>query len=766
MSPCRTPRPSSTCTTPLHALALTTLAVFATPSTQAQTADLGRVEVVGTTPLPGTGVSRDQVPANVQTLGSSRLDELGASNLPDLMRRSLGSVSVVETQGNPYQMEVNFRGFTASPLLGQPQGLSVFLDGVRVNEGFGDIVHWDLVPRNALASLTLVPGSNPVFGLNTLGGALALTTRSGDTHAGTEGEATLGAFGRREFEISHGTRVAEDTYLFVAGNVFQEDGWRAASPSQVRQLFAKLNGEHGPLEWSASLQGADNTLVGNGPLPESMLAQHRDQVYTRPDLTHNRLLAMTLRGSYDLGEGGKVEALGYVRHLDTRTVNGDLNGDWQDNTSTFTGVENRTSARQRGTGLALQWSRQRAGSLLTLGASHDRSDTDFEQTSAEGGLDAERRVVNVQPATLNAALNGSTRTSSLYAASHLALTPALTLSAAGRYNHTQVTTLDTGAAQGTGTALDGHQTFNALNPALGATYTTGPALTVYGGISQGNRAPSPIELGCSDPANPCILPNALQADPPLRQVVSRTLELGLRGRLDSGWRWNTSVFSTENREDILFVSSGGATPTGYFTNFGKTRRQGLEAGLTGRRGAWDMALNYTLLSATYASAACLVAPANSSTGLDAACGTGEIAVRSGDRLPGLPRQLLKLDIGWRAMPGVRLSANLQAQSGTYLRGNENQQQQPDGATFNGSGRSAGFALLNLQGSWAFSPGWSLVGKVHNVFDTRYATGGLLGRNAFGANGALQPAGTGVNEAFVAPGAPRSVSVALQWRFKE
>jgi hypothetical protein len=102
---------------------------------------LDRVEIVGTTPLPGAGVARDLVPSNVQGLGSARIEEIGANNLPDLLNRGLGSVSVVGTQGNPYQMEVNFRGYTASPLLGQPQGLSVFLDGVRINEPFGDVVN-------------------------------------------------------------------------------------------------------------------------------------------------------------------------------------------------------------------------------------------------------------------------------------------------------------------------------------------------------------------------------------------------------------------------------------------------------------------------------------------------------------------------------------------------------------------------------------------------------------------------------------------------
>ena len=100
------------------------------------------------------------------------------------MNNNLIGVSVNETQNNPYQPDVLFRGFTASPLLGTPQGLSVFQDGVRVNEPFGDAVNWDLIPVNAIADMILIPGSNPVFGLNTLGGSLSVTTKNGRTHKG------------------------------------------------------------------------------------------------------------------------------------------------------------------------------------------------------------------------------------------------------------------------------------------------------------------------------------------------------------------------------------------------------------------------------------------------------------------------------------------------------------------------------------------------------------------------------------------------------
>ncbi|MGY0196193.1 TonB-dependent receptor [Leptothrix sp. BB-4] len=762
--------------TPIAAALLSLAALSSAPLARAQQGSepqrLDRVEIVGTTPLPGAGVSRDQVPSNVQGLGAARIDEIGAANLPELLDRGLGSVSVVGTQGNPYQMEVNFRGYTASPLLGQPQGLSVFLDGVRINEGFGDIVNWDLLPRNALASLTLVPGSNPTFGLNTLGGALALATRSGDTHPGTEAEVSLASFGRRDLELSHGRKVGEDTYLFVATDLFREDGWREHSPSEVRQLFVKLNGDSGPLDWALSFNGADNRLIGNGLLPTSMLETSRTQVYTRPDETRNRLAALTLRAGYDLGDGEKLEALAYRRQLDARTVNGDVNEAYDPANPDPTlvvlesGVENRTRARQRGDGVALQWNRQRETGLVTLGASIDRSHTRFSQTEAEGLLDASRAVEVTNPEATNASIRGRSRTSSLHASLSEAVAPGLTLSASGRYNQTRVSTVDVGRADlGLATQLDADQTFHAFNPAVGATWVLDPALTAYGGYSQGNRAPSPIELGCSDPATPCVLPNALQADPPLRQVIARTFEAGLRGKLDGGWRWNVGAFRSVNHDDILFVSNGRAA--GYFANVGQTRRQGLEAGLQGRSGPFDLAVNITQLAATYRTGHCQVAASNSSANTSAACaGSDEIEVRAGDRLPGLPDRVFKLDLGWRPIAGLRLSANVQAQSGSTLRGNDNGQHQPDGVNFFGDGRVPGYALLNLQAQWKLGSGWALIGKVNNALDRRYASGGALAENAFDAGGALQAPADWRHEAFVAPGAPRSFALALQWQFKD
>ena len=456
----------------------------------------------------------------------------------------------------------------------------------------------------------------------------------------------------------------------------------------------------------------------------------------------------------------------YSRRLRTDTLNGDLNDDYDPPAVTETGVENRTGTRQRGSGLAAQWTHARPGQQFMLGASIDRSGTRFEQTEAEGELDGTRGVVAEEEAEVNALIDGRTRTRSVYSSVVWSATPQLHVTLAGRYNHTRVTTADVGRIDlGLPTTLDGDATFKRFNPALGATWNATPEITVFGGVSQGNRAPSPIELGCSDPVNPCVLPNALQSDPPLRQVVSRTVEAGVRGRLGDAWRWNASLFRTQNRDDILFVSNTLAA--GYFKNFGRTRRQGIELGLSGRSGAFDAGASIGVVDATYQSSACVVAEANSSAESSGAClGDDEIEVRPGNRIPNIPRRTFKLDAGWKPGDAWRVGLNLTAQSAQFSRGNENNAHQPDGTDFFGAGSVPGFAVANLDASWRVATGWKLAAKVNNLFNRKYASGSALGENAFDASGALQAPDDWRNERFVAPGAPRSFWITLSYALSD
>lgn len=194
-----------------------------------------RVDVVETMPLPGVDLAIEQVPVSVQTAGQDEIERTGAIDLAGFMNRRINGVYLNEMQGNPFQADLNYRGYTASPLLGTPQGISVYLDGVRQNQPFGDVVSWDLIQDNVVDSMTLVSGSQPLFGLNSLGGAISIQTRDGVTSPGLSGDITYGSSGRKALEAAWGGGAPVGFNWFLGRPHFMKaDGARHRQPMFVR----------------------------------------------------------------------------------------------------------------------------------------------------------------------------------------------------------------------------------------------------------------------------------------------------------------------------------------------------------------------------------------------------------------------------------------------------------------------------------------------------------------------------------------------------
>ncbi len=754
---------------------------------QAQTtANLPRVEVVEPAPLPGIGVVRDRLPYTVERLGSEAITVENAVSLPELMGLRLPSVNVNEIQGNPFQPDVNYRGFSASPLLGTPQGLSVFLDGVRVNEAFGDTINWDLIPQAAIADLTLIPGSNPLYGLNTLGAAIALRTKSGDTHPGGVVEAYAGAFGRVSGQFEAGRAFEDGVHAFASGTWFDENGWRDYSPSRVGQLFAKIGRRAEAYDVDVSVTGANTDLIGNGLVPQTFLAQSQTSIFTRPDQTKNQLAMVNVSAHALLEGGSQLAGLAYFRSVRTRTLNGDVNDDFEGATgeggavAVPTAVDNRSRTQQNGAGAALQWSVVAGANQIAAGGTYDASRSSFQQGATLGMFDATRGVIETEAYALENALTGRVNNFGLFATDTVTVLPNLFLTLSGRYNLTEVKMQDTGPSA---PALDGKHRFTSFNPAVGAAYHWLPEVTLYGGFAQGSRAPSPIELGCADPQNPCTLPNALASDPPLKQVITRTFELGLRGRFADAIRWNAGLFQATNSNDILFV--GTTTSAGFFTNFGKTRRQGLELGASGTNGPLEWGASYSYLRATFESNACIVSANNSTRGTSPACspqdprapgvrvGDDLIAVTPGARMPGIPAQSLKLNASYAVNERWRVGLQFVAYSSIFVRGNENNRHEPGTATdlngvtrtFLGPGDAGGYGVLNLSTRYALTPDLELFARFANVLDKQYATAGALAENPFNAAGQFETDPEAwQRETFYAPGAPRAAWIGLRYRF--
>ncbi|MDP8566913.1 TonB-dependent receptor [Methylophilus aquaticus] len=274
-------------------------------------------------PLPGLGLTKEEIPGNVQSISAKEIKEAHALSITDLMNRKLQSVTVNDYQGNPFQMDVQYRGFTAGPQIGTPQGLSVFIDGIRVNEPFGDVVNWDMLPMNALASVDVFPGSNPIFGLNTLGGAFSLKTKDGFNNAGADVDILTGSFGRKQLQVEGGWNNGE-LALFGAGNFFLEDGWRQNSPSRVNQAFGKASYRGDKLDLSFSTLLVKTELTGNGLLPSEMYAQDPTSIYTAPDKTTNQLAQFQLAGAFQATDTFSITGQVYRRNSKRHQVGADV----------------------------------------------------------------------------------------------------------------------------------------------------------------------------------------------------------------------------------------------------------------------------------------------------------------------------------------------------------------------------------------------------------------------------------------------------------
>jgi outer membrane cobalamin receptor len=283
------------------------------------------INVYSATPLPSLGLPLNIIPANIQIATPKAINAQSGVSLADYMSNNMQSVSVTEMGGNPWQPEVTFRGYSASPLLGMPQGMSTFVDGVRVNEPFGDVTLWDKIPNFAIGGMQLVPGSNPMYGLNTLGGAIAIQTKSGRQAQGVGIEAEYGSWNRQRALVEYGGVSKDGSMDFYIGHqTTKEDGWRQFSPSHLNQTFAKTGWQSEKTKLDLSYIGTDNKLIGNGFTPEHMLSGDRDQIHTRPDWTNNYYHHLALNGSHWINNDVMLSGNTYWRKSNRHTKNGDL----------------------------------------------------------------------------------------------------------------------------------------------------------------------------------------------------------------------------------------------------------------------------------------------------------------------------------------------------------------------------------------------------------------------------------------------------------
>ena len=691
-------------------------------------------------------IDRFKVPSNTVTLTPEDFDSAKSSSLADALLQHVPSIYINDASVNPFQPDIQYRGFVASPVVGTPQGLAIYQNGVRINEAFGDTVNWDFIPEWAINRLDVFP-SNPIFGLNALGGAISIQMKNGFNYQGREAELRAGSFWRRSALAQVGMRQG-DTSFYIGADALNDNGWRDASPSKLRRIYADVGVLGDRSEFHVNFTGASNSFGAAAATPIELLNQRWSAVYTTPQTYKNQLAFLNATGSYQatdtLAFKGNIYYRGFwQKHVDGNTSDVEpcdpglfpgflcfgepddplfgLNGlPVPDILNGATpGSVDRTATAANGYGASGQAASSEKlfghNNQFVVGASVDRGRVNFQAASELGTIGSDLFVTGTgvivnQPDGSVAPVNLKTSNTyyGFYVTDTFDVTPRLSVTAGGRFNLALIRLQDQ-----LGIDLNGEHQFSRFNPVIGATYKITPQLGAYAGYSEANRAPTPAELACADPARPCLLDNFLVADPPLKQVVGRTYEAGLRGNIDAGPKqgqiaWNLGAFHTTSQDDIIHVASD-ITGRGFFQNAGTTLRWGIEASAKYRSERWNVYASYSYIDATFQDVLTLSSPNNP------LAVNGLITVTPGNVIPLIPAHRVKAGVEYAVFDNWKVGADFIAVSGQYLRGDES----------NLNPMLPGYWLVNLHTTYKISKQVEVFGLVQNLFNQRYYTFGTF-----------------------------------------
>jgi iron complex outermembrane recepter protein len=642
-----------------------------------------------TTPAPDL-LPRSATPSHVDTLTPSDLDRAHPTVLPDALER-LPGVTLQNEQGTPFQPTLTLRGFVASPVTGLPQGVSVFLDGVRLNEPTVEEVNFDLIPLEAIDRVEIIRGPSVLFGRNTLGGAINLLTRRGGEVREIIPQLSAGSFGRVDTRFRLGGTARPFDY-FLSFTRTTEDGYRDFTAAAVNRVFGKLGFERGETDVTVSYQWSHDKLKQAGSLPESELKRDRRENFTAGDYFKPELNFAIINAEHSFGDSLTANLNAFVRALSATQFNVNL-------ITSNTKLENNTLST--GGGLQLKYRSTIADlpSLLVGGVEYAWNrvtSRTFQETS--GTFEIAADLADTQNAY------------AIYAQHALTLLrefagprSSVILTVSGRYDWLRHAIVD--RLGGPSSSTD---TFSRVNPRIGVNVNFAEGVGAYAAYAQGFRAPAFLELTCAGPGAVCPgLQVGVAPDPPLKPVKAQSFEVGAHARVASWLRAEISGYWTDLSDEIFAVTPTGTTGV-FFQNVAETRRQGVEVSLRGRfGGVLEPRLNYAFTRATFQSRAELATPVP----------PGTETVQPGDRLPLVPEHRINLGVDYRPWPWLQLTVGAGWVSSQFLRGDESNRQRPlDPYWFTHGGAS-----IRWRGLEGFV-------QINNVLNANYETFGTFAPN--------------------------------------
>lgn len=661
---------------------------------------LQTIEVTGSiVPTAGPTIGSG-VPARISTVSGEELENWEPRMLPDALETQAG-VTTYDDLGSGYKITLNSRGFSASPALGTPQGVSVFLNGVRQNEPDASEVNFDLLPLDHISRVELLSGSASLLGPNSLGGAINLITQRGQGPPSGEIELTGSMYNTYEGEASVSGSTHDGWDYYASGGYNHEDGWRQFTGATTYNGFVSLGHTGAKRGFHFWAMGGRSRAAVAGSLPEAIYDTNATVNFTPGDYENIHEFQGAFTGYQKVGPSR------FTLTLYGRTTNSDRFNSNQvpDPNARFFG-----NTRVLGATADWRWSRpvgENATLSFRLGADVAKTWTYVQIFNLEndGTLPPDQLVT--APATLTTDVQSLGDDAAGYGLLDLKL-GRVTLSGGGRYDYVRIPFQDN-----VDRTNDTTSSFHRLNPRAGLSVDIGSGLSVYGSWGESFRAPNLIELTCADPTASCPLPNALGADPPLDPVIAKTVEAGAR-LVWSHFIFDGSVYRTSVDNDIYFIASSSIG--GYFANIGSTRRQGIElSGQAFLPGGHTLYANYAYTLGTFEESRQIFsarADADPSSPL-----FGENIVQPGDHLPSTPANTVRAGASFKLPAGLTAGLDVRYTGPQWLRGDEANETAP----------LPSYAIANARLAWQWKE-WSILGIVSNVFNTKRAVFGTFNQN--------------------------------------
>ncbi|MGH7114323.1 MAG: TonB-dependent receptor, partial [Stellaceae bacterium] len=552
--------------------------------------------------------------------------------------------------------------------------------------------------------------------------------------------------------------------------------------SQLRNFYGDVGWRGDRGEVHVNVTGAVNRLDQPGTSPIQQLAADPAGVFTAPNLVTNQYSQVNLTGSYNISDQTSLQGNMYYDYLLQKVYNGDVSdfspcndgsGFLCEMPGLFAFDRNgdpifdflhggpysnlvQQSTNTNGYGAALQATNHHQlfgrPNQLVGGVGFDGGQTLFGASTQIGGLDVatsefagpgitvdqpDGSIVPVRVGISNAYYG-------VFFTDTYDITPALSANVAGRFNLAQINLSDQ-----LGTALSGNHTYSRFNPSGGLTWKLRPDLSVYASYAEANRAPTPVELTCANAASPCSLANFLVSDPSLKQVVSHTIEAGVRGEAHplpgSTLSSDVALYRTTVTDDILFLNSP-IQGRAFFGNVGATLRQGVDVNLRFTKDRLLAWVGYSYIDAVFQNAF-----TESSVNNPGADPEGNIQIQPGDRLPGIPANLFKIGADYKITPAWTVGGSGIYAAGQFLFGDE----------ANLTPQTPPYFVLSLHMGYQVNKNFQLFALIENAFNATYYTFGTFSPTS-AVPIAQAPGAT--NPRSYSPAAPIAVTVGLRATF--